>query len=71
MNYSIETQDRKTRKKALTYTFLIACLLFGGLLATSSGTFSKISETVKELVSGDQVEEEGAKSADLSKRKRA
>jgi len=71
MNYSIETQDRRTRKKALTYTFLIAFLLFSGLLATSSGMFSKISDTVKEMVSGDQNTEEGAETADLSKRKRA
>ncbi len=70
MNYSIENQDRKTRRKALTYTLMIVLLLFGGLLASSSETFSKITETVKELVTGDQSDKENNQTADLGKRKR-
>ena len=69
MNYSIETQERKTKRKALTYTFILIFLLFGGIMMGSNGSLSKITDTVKELVSGD--EEGGEENADLSKRKRA
>ena len=70
MNYSRENQDRKTKRKAMTYTVFILLFLFAGLFIGSSGSISKITDTVKELVSGD--EEQTEKSADdLSKRKRA
>ena len=69
MNYSIETQERKTKRKALTYTFIIIFLLFGGLMMGSGGSLSKITDTVKELVSGD--EDNAVEDSDLSKRKRA
>ena len=69
MNYSIETQERKTQRKALTYTFIIIFLLFGGILMGSAGSISKLTDTVKELVSGDQ--ETVDENTSLEKRKRA
>ena len=71
MNYSIERQERKTKRKAMTYTMIIALFLFGGLMIGSSGSFSKFTDSIKELISSDGDESSSEEVADLSKRKRA
>ena len=53
MNYSIEKQERKTRRKALIYTIIITLLLFGSIMVGTSGSFSNLTESVKSMINGD------------------